>query len=144
MTAEHQPHQSRRRVAFAIALTTILAPVFGWLYAGGWGAFFALAVWVMSVMLPRTTDTRVLGFLYGFVSSENLPLTMVNLVLAIVVGSMALGIDIAFYAALIGVPIVLLTLIVVALDPGEVAPEEMVLVAFEDPHRSKIQSGQRR
>jgi hypothetical protein len=49
-----------------------------------------------------------------------LPLTMASVVLAILVGSMIFGIDIAFYAALIDVLIVPLTLTVVALDPDEV------------------------
>lgn len=41
---------------------------------------------------------------------------MVNLVLAILCGCMFWGIDVAFYTALIGVPIVVLTLTIVALD----------------------------
>jgi hypothetical protein len=136
--------ERERRVAFAIALTTILAPVFGWLYAGGWGAFCALAVWGVFVTLPRTAGVRLLEFLYGFVTPENLPLTMVNVVLAIVVGSMTFGIDVAFYAALIGVPVVLLTLTVVALDPGEVDPEEIASATVEDAQPVRIRSGRRR
>ncbi|WP_430513787.1 hypothetical protein [Pannonibacter phragmitetus] len=48
---------------------------------------------------------------------EQLPWTMVNLVQAILVGCLWIGIDVAFYAALIGVPIVVLMLIVAVLEP---------------------------
>lgn len=82
-------------------------------------------MWVVFVTLLRTTGTRPPGFLFGFVSFENLPLIMVSLVLAVGVSSMTFGFDVALYAALIGVPIVLLTLTVVALDPGELAPEDI-------------------
>jgi hypothetical protein len=69
---------------------------------------------------------------------------MVNLVPAVVVMPMTFGFDVDFYAALIGVPIVLLALTVVALDPGELAPEDIVPATIEDPHPVKIQGGQRR
>jgi hypothetical protein len=52
---------------------------------------------------------------------------MVNIVLAILCGCMMWGIDAAFYAALIGVPIVVLTLIVIALDLDPVVEEDSSL-----------------
>ena len=95
-------------------------------------------MWVVFVTLLRTTGTRPLGFLFCFVSFENPPLTMVNLMLAAGVRSMTFGFDVAFYAALIGVPIVLLTLTVVERDPRELAPEDIVSATIEDPHPVKI------
>lgn len=122
MTAAN-PAPRKRRLSFGVLLSTLFAPAFGWMYAGGWGAIIVCAAWMVCVTLPRTTGIRLLGFLKGFYSPENLPLTMVNITLAILVGSLAFGIDVAFYAALVGVPIVVLTLTVVALEPGETPAE---------------------
>lgn len=109
---------AERKVYLGLFLTTILASVFGWLYAEGWGAFWALSAWLVFVVIPRTAGVRLLGFLYrGFFTPEQVPLTLVNVVLAIFLGCLMYGIDVAFYAALIGVPIVVLTLMVVALEP---------------------------
>ena len=108
---------ARRRNAFALWLTTAIAPVFGWLYVDQAGAFWAFAAWITFVVIPRTTGMRPFGFIHrNFFLPEQLPWTMINLVLAILCGTMIWGIDAAFYAALIGVPIVVLTLIVIALD----------------------------
>lgn len=134
MTSENNNDDRNRRVAFALVLTTVIAPIFGWLYAGGWGAFWAFLAWVVCVTLPRAAGIHLLKFLYGFVSADQLPLTMINITLAILVGSMAFGIDVAFYAALIGVPIVVLTLMVIALDPGPDPEAELAPVAI-DPKR---------
>ena len=118
MTHEEFIRSAKRRKAFALFLTTAIAPVFGWLYAGQAGAFLAFAAWIVFVVLPRTTGMRPLGFIYrNFFLPEQLPWTMVNLVLAILVGCTLFGIDVAFYAALIGVPIVVLILIVAVLEP---------------------------
>jgi hypothetical protein len=117
MTHEELIRIAKRRNAFALMLTSAIAPVFGWLYAGQAGAFWALAAWLSFVVLPRTTGMRPFGFIYrNFFLPEQLPWTMVNIVLAVLLGCMLWGIDAAFYAALIGVPIVVLTLIVIALD----------------------------
>ena len=117
MTQKDLLASARRRNAFALWLTSAMAPTFGWLYAGPAGAFWAFAAWIAFFVLPRTTGMRPFGFLYrNFFVLEQLPWTMVNLVLAILCGSMMWGIDVAFYAALIGVPIVILTLTVTALD----------------------------
>lgn len=108
---------ARQRNSFALWLTSAMALTFGWLYAGPQGAFLGLSAWMLLVVIPRATGMHPLGFIYrGFFSAEQLPLTMVNLVLAILCGCMIWGIDVAFYAALIGVPIVVLTLTIVALD----------------------------
>ncbi|ODT99043.1 MAG: hypothetical protein ABS83_03115 [Rhodospirillales bacterium SCN 65-16] len=70
------------------------------------------------VVIPRTTGMRPFGFIHrNFFVPEQLPWTMVNVVLAILVGCLWIGIDVAFYAALIGVPIVVLMLIVAVLEP---------------------------
>lgn len=131
MTTDNNNDDRNKRVAFALFVTTIIAPIFGWLYAGAWGAFWAFLAWMVCVTLPRATGIRLLKFLYGFVSADQLPLTMVNITLAILVGSMAFGIDVAFYAALIGVPIVVLTLMVIALDPGPEPEGELIPVPID-------------
>lgn len=131
MTHQELLRSARRRNAFALWLTSAIAPIFGWLYAGQAGAVWAFAAWITFVVLPRTTGIRPFGFIYrNFFLPEQLPWTMVNVVLAILCGSMMWGIDVAFYAALIGVPIVVLTLIVTALDldPATEADPEPVLV----------------
>lgn len=133
MTPEGFKRSATRRVAFALTLTSALAPIFGWLYAGRSGAFWALAAWICFVVLPRTTGIRPLGFIYrNFFLPEQLPWTMVNVVLALLVGSMQFGIDVAFYAALIGVPIVVLTLIVAVLEPDAEAEPQLIPIRAND------------
>jgi len=118
MTNHDLPKMARRRKAFALWLTTAIAPVFGALYAGSTGAFWAFAAWTTFVVIPRTTGMRPFGFIHrNFFVPDQLPWTMVNVVLAILVGCLWIGVDVAFYAALIGVPIVVLTLIVAVLEP---------------------------
>ncbi len=139
MTHQELLRSARRRNAFALWLTSAIAPIFGWLYAGQAGAFWAFAAWITFVVLPRTTGIRPFGFIYrNFFLPEQLPWTMVNVVLAILCGSMMWGIDVAFYAALIGVPIVVLTLIVTALDLDPVAEADaepvLVPVTVRSPH----------
>jgi len=109
-----------------------MAPVFGWLYAGGWGAVLALLAWLVFYVLPRTTGVRLLGFLYSeFFTEKQLPLTMINITMAIILGTLLFGMDVALYAALVGVPIVVLTLTVVALEPDEEAKSEAIPVTTE-------------
>lgn len=146
MTHETTMRTARQRNAFALTLTSAIAPVFGWLYAGEVGAFWAFAAWIVLVVLPRTAGVRLLGFLYGsFFTAEQLPWTMLNVTLAILLGSMQFGIDVAFYAALIGVPVVVLTLIVIALDLDPVEEAEAALVpvpagagAVSKPERDRM------
>ena len=117
MTHKELLKSARRRNAFALWLTTAIAPVFGWLYFGQAGVFWAFAAWMTFVVIPRTTGMRPFGFIHrNFFLPEQLPWTMINIVLAVLCGTMIWGINAAFYAALIGVPIVVLTLIVIALD----------------------------
>lgn len=117
MTHKELLQSARRRNAFALWLTTALAPTFGWLYAGQAGALWAFAAWSTFMVIPRTTGMRPFSFIHrNFFVPEQLPLTMINIVLAILCGALIWGVDAAFYAALIGVPIVVLTLIVIALD----------------------------
>lgn len=130
MTHEEFIKSAKRRKAFALLLTTGLAPVFGCLYAGPAGAFWACTAWIVFVVLPRTTGTRLLGFAYrSFFAPDQLPWTMVNLVLAILIGCMQFGMDVAFYAALVGVPIVVLTLILAVMEPDIEAEQVPVAVA---------------
>lgn len=141
MTHKELIRSAKRRNAFALLLTSAIAPVFGWLYAGQAGAFWAFAAWLTFVVLPRTTGIRPFGFIYrNFFLPQQLPWTMVNIVLAVLVGCMMWGIDAAFYAALIGVPIVVLTLIVIALDldPASEAELEPVPAPLSTMEASKI------
>ncbi len=128
MTHKELLQSARRRNAFALLLTTAIAPVFGWLYFGQAGAFWAFAAWMTFVVIPRTTGMRPFGFIHrNFFLPEQLPWTMINIVLAILCGTMIWGINAAFYAALIGVPIVVLTLIVIALDLDPAVEEDSSL-----------------
>lgn len=118
---------TKRRKTLALLLTVAMAPVFGWLYAGGWGAVLALMAWLIFYVLPRTAGISPLGFLYReFFTAEQLPLTMINITMAIILGSLLFGMGVALYAALIGVPVVVLTLIVVALEPDDEVKTEAI------------------
>jgi hypothetical protein len=142
MTHDETVQSAKRRNRFALLLTSAIAPVFGGLYAGQTGAFWALAAWIAFVVLPRTTGARPFGFLHRhFFVPEQLPWTMVNIALAILVGCLLFGIDVAFYAALIGVPIVVLTLIVLALDLDPVAVAEAA--AEPEPVPVPVRAGAR-
>jgi|GEM_PF-2735298 len=137
MTNDDLTRAAKRRTSFALLLTTALAPVFGALYAGQSGAFWAFAAWATFVVIPRTTGMRPFGFIHrNFFVPEQLPWTMVNVALAILVGCLWIGIDVAFYAALIGVPIVILTLIVAVLEPDVEA--QAIPVPVEDKARPRI------
>lgn len=124
---------TKRNNALGLLLTIAMAPVFGWLYAGAWGAVLALLAWLVFYVLPRTTGIRLLGFFYSeFFTPEQLPLTMINITMAIILGSALFGMGVALYAALIGVPIVVLTLVVVALEPDEEPQSEAIPVRSEN------------
>lgn len=124
---------TKRRNALGLLLTVAMAPVFGWLYAGGWGAVLALLAWLVFYVLPRTTGIKLLGIFYSeFFTAEQLPLTMINITMAIVLGTLLFGMDVALYAALVGTPIVVLTLTVLALEPDEEATSETVPVIAEN------------
>ena len=125
---------NERRRSLGLLLTTAIAPIFGALYAGWTGAIIALVLWLVFVSLPRAAGIHLGKFLYGFVDPDTLPMTMINLVLAVMLGSIMFGIDVAFYAALIGVPIVVLTLIVMVLEPDTEA--EAVSVKAKDEQRT--------
>ncbi len=128
MTHKELLKSARRRNAFALWLTTAIAPVFGWLYFGQAGVFWAFAAWMTFVVIPRTTGMRPFGIIHrNFFLPEQLPWTMINIVLAVLCGTMIWGINAAFYAALIGVPIVVLTLIVIALDLDPAVEEDSSL-----------------
>ena len=130
MTNSYWDANDRRR-SFGLLLTTVLAPIFGALYAGWTGAIVALAVWLVFVSLPRAFGIHLAKFLYGFVEPDALPSTMVNFLLAVMVGSLIFGIDVAFYAALIGVSVVVLTLIVMVLEP-DTQPEAVPVKVRDD------------
>lgn len=62
-------------------------------------------------------------FAVSFVRPPALPLTIVNLLMLIVIGSVMIGIQVAFYVALSAVPVMLVTLVMVAID-SSAEPED--------------------
>lgn len=59
---------------------------------------------------------RVRALLFGLVAPENLPMTAVNALLLLVLGCVGIGIQVAFYAALAAVPVLICTLMMVAVE----------------------------
>lgn len=59
---------------------------------------------------------RLAAFLASGFAPRNLPGTAVNLLLVLILGCVVIGIEIAFYAALAAVPIMLVTVMIVAID----------------------------
>jgi len=62
-------------------------------------------------------------FAVSFVRPPALPLTIVNLLMLIVIGSVMIGIQVAFYVALSAVPVMLVTLVMVAIE-SSAEPED--------------------
>lgn len=78
----------------------------------------------VSVIAPITTVARRgRRFLLGFFAPRNLPGTALNFLLLLTLGCIAIGIEVAFYAALAAVPIMILTLAMVALESSN-EPEQ--------------------
>lgn len=94
----------------------------------------ALYVWERTagrMVLPALTISVPLGaalgriwrLLVGLFAPEALPLTALNALLLLVLATVALGIEVAFYAALAAVPILIVALAMVAIDSSR-DPEE--------------------
>lgn len=94
----------------------------------------ALWVWQRSLgrlTMPAISFTRPLagslrkvsGFMGGFFTPSELPRTAVNFLLVLILGTVAAGIQVAFYAALVAVPIVICALLMVAVESSR-EPEE--------------------
>ncbi len=66
---------------------------------------------------------RAARFLSGFVAAETLPYTLANLLALIVIGCVAIGMQVALYAALGAVPVMLVVLMMVAVD-SSAEPED--------------------
>lgn len=56
------------------------------------------------------------AFLRSFVRPDVLPLTVANLLMILVIACVLVGIQVAFYVALAAVPVMILTLVMVAID----------------------------
>jgi hypothetical protein len=54
--------------------------------------------------------------LLGLFTSVNLPMTAVNILLLVVLGCVGIGIEVAFYAALAAVPVMIVALVMVAIE----------------------------
>lgn len=65
---------------------------------------------------PVTLLRRMRDLLAGLFSAENLPMTAVNALLLLLLGCIAIGIKVAFYAALAAVPVLICTLMMVAVE----------------------------
>ena len=72
--------------------------------------------------LGQRAKSRGISFLKGMVSERGLPLLLANLLLALVIGCVLLGMGVALYAALIAVPVMIATMMLVAVD-GSDEPE---------------------
>lgn len=94
----------------------------------------ALWVWERSLgrlTMPAISVTRPLAgslrkvssFMRGFFTPSELPRTAVNFLLVLILGTVAAGIQVAFYAALVAVPIVVCALLMVAVESSR-EPEE--------------------
>jgi hypothetical protein len=67
----------------------------------------------LSVLAILRTWRRLL---LGLFTSVNLPMTAVNILLLIVLGCVGIGIEVAFYAALAAVPVMIVALVMVAIE----------------------------
>lgn len=76
-------------------------------------------------MLARMRDVAgwALNLVRGLFAVENLPATALNALLLLIIGCVAVGIEVAFYSALAAVPILIFTLAMVALDSSK-EPEQ--------------------
>lgn len=99
-----------------------------------------LAALVLALLAPLAGPLRLLAglasvpgrfgrFLISLFDETVLPWTLGNTALLLVIGVLVLGIDVAFYAALIAVPLLLLALAMLAITGGE-DPEAV----FEEQH----------
>ncbi|WGD28836.1 hypothetical protein AncyloWKF20_13660 [Ancylobacter sp. WKF20] len=61
--------------------------------------------------------------LLGLFTSVNLPMTAVNILLLVVLGCVGIGIEVAFYAALAAVPVMIVALVMVAIEASR-EPED--------------------
>lgn len=107
----------------------------------GFAAVFVLTMiaLVTAALAPLVRPLKVLGrvaglparsvrFVSGLFDESNLPWSLGNITLLLIFGILVLGIDLAFYVALIAVPLLLLALAMLAItggeDPEEVAEEQ--------------------
>ncbi|MDQ0346586.1 hypothetical protein [Ancylobacter vacuolatus] len=72
---------------------------------------------------PRRRLIALRDLLLGLMAAENLPMTAVNALLLLVLGCIAIGIQVAFYAALAAVPVLICVLMMLAVDSSR-EPED--------------------
>ena len=73
---------------------------------------------------PCAALGRLRRLLVGLFAPDVLPLTAVNALLLLVLATVMIGIEVAFYAALAAVPILVVTLAMVAIDASRDPEEE--------------------
>lgn len=92
-----------------------------WLWERSFGRITIPAV---SLSQPLVGGIQSSGrFMAGFFKPAELPRTAVNFLLLLIIGTVAAGIQVAFYAALVAVPIVICVLLMVAVESTN-EPEE--------------------
>lgn len=72
---------------------------------------------------PRRALIALRDLLLGLLAAENLPMTAVNALLLLVLGCVAIGIQVAFYAALAAVPVLICALMMLAVESSR-EPED--------------------
>lgn len=121
------------------AIWTLLRPLFGLLLLPpvaliALGASLLILAWertvgrlsgpaVPAALAPLRLLGRVRDLLFGLLKPENLPMTSINVLLLLVLGCVAIGIQVAFYAALAAVPVMICTLMMVAVESSR-EPED--------------------
>jgi hypothetical protein len=120
-------------------LWTILRPIIGLIllpptliFAGvvmactfAWERSFGrIALPALRISLPiADAARRLFGFVRGFFTPAELPRTAVNGLLLLLVATLAVGIEVAFYAALVAVPMVICAVLMIAVESSS-EPDE--------------------
>lgn len=94
---------------FTLALSVLLL---AWDRTAGRFDRLALSSPIAPLALLRTLRR----LLTGLFAAENLPLTAVNALLLVVLGCVGIGIEVAFYAALAAVPVLIIALVMLAIE----------------------------
>lgn len=83
-----------------------------------------VALPALRVSLPiADAARRLFGFVQGFFTPAELPRTAMNGLLLLLVGTLAVGIEVAFYAALVAVPMVICAVLMIAVESSR-EPDE--------------------
>ncbi|WAC26998.1 hypothetical protein [Ancylobacter sp. SL191] len=95
------------------AITLVLSVL---LLIGGWGGAHINRPSIPGSLSVLATLHAWRRLLLGLFTSDNLPMTAVNILLLVVLGCVGIGIEVAFYAALAAVPVMIVALVMVAIE----------------------------